>query len=139
MRDTFALARGSTPQARAKSTILAVTFFGRQPPPQPPKSVVELLMSGSKPSSATSARRPKPDANLGRYLDAQRAREMQAALADRLAGEYARALEGANRQERHSAALMVAEAYDEARFLTEIELDLMVAAKVVRISDCTHC
>ena len=34
---------------------------------------------------------------------------------------------------------MVAEAYDEARSLTEIELDLMVAAKVIRISDCTEC
>lgn len=33
---------------------------------------------------------------------------------------------------------MVAEAYDEARSLTEIELDLMVAAKVIRISDCTE-
>jgi transposase len=34
---------------------------------------------------------------------------------------------------------MVAEAYDEARSLTQIELDLMVAAKVIRISDCTEC
>ena len=33
---------------------------------------------------------------------------------------------------------MVAEAYDEARSLTQIELDLMVAAKVIRISDCTE-
>ena len=50
-----------------------------------------------------------------------------------------RALEGANRQQRHSAAVVVAEAYDEARSLAEIELDLMVAAKVIRISDCTEC
>ena len=34
---------------------------------------------------------------------------------------------------------MVAEAYDEARSLTEIELDLMIAAKVIRISDCAEC
>ena len=34
---------------------------------------------------------------------------------------------------------MVAEAYDEARSLTQIELDLMVAAKVIRISDSTEC
>ena len=34
---------------------------------------------------------------------------------------------------------MVAEAYDEARSLTQIELDLMAAAKVIRISDCTDC
>ena len=34
---------------------------------------------------------------------------------------------------------MVAEAYDEARSMTAIELDLMVAAKVIRISDCTEC
>jgi hypothetical protein len=33
---------------------------------------------------------------------------------------------------------MVAEAYDEARSLTQIELDLMVAAKVIRIPDCTE-
>ena len=115
-----------------------MNFFGRQPPPQP-KSVVELLMTGSKPSIVTSARRPKPDATLGRYLDAQRARERQAALANRLAGESPRAPEGANRQQRHAAAVIVAEAYDEARSLTEIELDLMVAAKVIRISDCTEC
>jgi transposase len=34
---------------------------------------------------------------------------------------------------------MVAEAYDEARSMTAIELNLMVAAKVIRISDCTEC
>jgi len=33
---------------------------------------------------------------------------------------------------------MVAEAYDEARSLTQIELALMVAAKVIRIPDCTE-
>jgi transposase len=33
---------------------------------------------------------------------------------------------------------MVAEAYDDARSLTQIELDLMVAAKVIRIPDCTE-
>jgi transposase len=115
------------------------TFFGRQPQPLPrPKSVVELLGIPSITSTATSERRPKPDPALGRYLDAQRARETQAALADRFAGEYARALEGANSEERHAAAVMVAEAYDEARSLTQIELDLMVAAKVIRIPGCTE-
>jgi hypothetical protein len=59
-------------------------------------------------------------------------------LADRFAGEYARALEGANSEERHAAAVTVAEAYDEARSLTQIELALMVAAKVIRIPDCTE-
>jgi hypothetical protein len=33
---------------------------------------------------------------------------------------------------------MVAEAYEEARSLTQIELDLMVAAKLIRIPDCTE-
>ena len=35
-------------------------------------------------------------------------------------------------QERRAAAVIVAEAYEEARFLGQIELDLMVAAKVIR-------
>jgi hypothetical protein len=96
-------------------------------------------MKGSIPSTATSARKPKPDAALGRYLDAKRAREGQAALADQFAGEYARALEDANSQERHAAAVIVAEAYEEARSLTQVELDLMVAAKVIRVSDRTEC
>jgi hypothetical protein len=92
-------------------------------------------MKGSIPSTATSARKPKPDAALGRYLDAKRAREGQAALADQFAGEYARALEDADSQERHAAAVIVAEAYEEARSLAQVELDLMVAAKVIRVSD----
>jgi hypothetical protein len=82
--------------------------------------VVELLGKPSMSSTAIGAR----------YLEAQRARETQAALADRFAGEYARALEGANSQERHAAALIIAEAYDEAWSLARIELNLMVAAKV---------
>jgi hypothetical protein len=55
-----------------------------------------------------------------------------------LAGEYARALEGANSQERHAGAVLVAEAYEEICSLTQIELDLMVAAKVIRRSDLTE-
>jgi hypothetical protein len=95
-------------------------------------------MTGSKPSTATSTREPTSDAALGRYLDAQRARETQAALADHFAGEYARALEGANSQERYAAAIAISEAYEEAGSLTQIELDLMVAANVIAVSDCTE-
>jgi len=112
-----------------------VTLFGRQ---RQPKSVVELLRSRSIPSTATSAPKPAPDAALGRYLDAQRARETQAALADHFAGEYARALEGASSQERYGAAIALAEAYEEAGSLAQLELDLMVAAKVIGVSDCTE-
>ena len=43
---------------------------------------------------------------------------------------------GASSQERHEAAVIVAEAYEEARSLTQIELDLM--AKVIRVSDRTE-
>ena len=114
-----------------------MTFFRRQPQPKS-QSVFELLMKGSIPVAAMSACRPEPYAALRRYLDAQRARETQAALADQFAGEYARALEGANSQERHAAAIIVAEAYEEARSLTQIELDLMVAAKVIRVSGRTE-
>jgi hypothetical protein len=95
-------------------------------------------MKESIPGAAMSARHPESYAALRRYLDAQRARETQAALADQFAGEYARALEGADSQERHAAAVMVAEAYEEARSLTQIELDLMVAAKVVRVTERTE-
>jgi hypothetical protein len=110
----------------------AVTFLMRQPKPQ---GVFELLMQGSKPTAVVNARRPESDAALRRYLDARRAREAQTALADEFAGEYARTLEGANSQERHAAAVLVAEAYEEACSLTQIELDLMVAAKVIRGPD----
>jgi hypothetical protein len=112
-----------------------VTLFGRR---RQPKSVVELLRTRSIPTTSTSAQKPTPDPALGRYLDAQRARETQAALADRFASDYARALDGANSQERCVAALAIAEAYEEARSLIQIELDLMVAAKVIGVSDCTE-
>jgi hypothetical protein len=112
-----------------------VTLFGRR---RQPKSVVELLRTRSIPTTSTSAQKPTPDPALGRYLYTQRARETQAALADHLAGEYARALEGANSQERYAAAIAIAEAYEEARSLTQIELDLMVAAKVIGVSDSTE-
>jgi hypothetical protein len=126
----------STAQAQGKCTIFAVTPIWRQ---RQPKSVVELLRTGSTTkNTATSAQKPTPDPALGRYLDAQRARETQAALADHLAGEYARALEGADSQERYAAAIAIAEAYEEARSLTQIELDLMVSAKVIGVSDCTE-
>jgi hypothetical protein len=113
----------------------AVTFLRRQPKSQ---GVFELLMKASKPTAVVNARRPEPDAALRRYLDARRARETQTELADELAGEYARALEGANSQERHAAAVLVGEAYEEVCSLTQIELDLMVAAKVIRHSDSTE-
>jgi hypothetical protein len=114
----------------------AVTFLRRQPKPQ---GVFELLMKGSNRTAVVSAaRRPESDAALRRYLDARRARETQTALADEFTGEYVRALEGANSQERHAAAVLVAEAYEEACSLTQIELDLMVAAKVIRASDSTE-
>ena len=113
----------------------AVTFLRRQPKPQ---GVFELLMKGCKPTAVVSPRRPESDGALRRYLDARRARETQTALADELAGEYARALEGANSQERHAGAVLVAEAYEEICSLTQIELDLMVAAKVIRRYDLTE-
>ena len=47
----------------------------------------------------------------------------------------AEVLEGANSQERYAAAVIVAEAYDEARSLNQIELELMVAENVIRIAD----
>ena len=47
----------------------------------------------------------------------------------------AEVLEGANSQERYAAAAIVAEAYDEARSLNQIELELMVAENVIRIAD----
>jgi hypothetical protein len=100
--------------------------------------VVELLRRRSIPTTATSTPKPAPDAALGRYLDAQRARETQAALADHFAGEYARALEHANSHERYGAAIALAEAYEEARSLAQIELDLMVAANVIVVSDCAE-
>jgi hypothetical protein len=112
-----------------------VTLFGRR---RQPKSVVELLRTGSIPTTSTSAQKPTLDPALEKYLDAQRARETQAALADRFAGDYARALDGANSQERYAAAIAIAEAYEEACSLTQIELDLRVAAKVIGVSDCTE-
>jgi hypothetical protein len=111
----------------------AVTPFGRR---RQPKSVVELLKTGSIASTGYSAQQPMPDPALGRYLDAQRARETQAALADHLAGEYARALEDVNSKERYAAAIATAVAYEEACSLSQIELDLMVAAKVIGVPDC---
>jgi hypothetical protein len=128
----FAEVRQTGPEALVAN---AVTFFRRQPKPQ---GVFELLMKGCKPTAVVSARRPESDAALRRYLDARRARERQTALADELAGEYARALKGANSQERHAAAVLVAEAYEEICSLTQIELDLTVAAKVIRHSDSTE-
>jgi hypothetical protein len=77
------------------------------------------------------------DEALRRYRDARRARQDQAELADQFASEYAEVLVGANSQERHAAAIIVAEAYDEARSLAQIELKLMaVAEMIVRIPDC---
>lgn len=112
-----------------------VTFLRRQPQMPPPKSVVELLTKTSIPSTATSERCPELDEALGRFLDAQRARETQAELADQFAREYVEVVVGANSQERHAAAITIAEAYDEARSLTQIELDLMVAEMIIRIPD----
>jgi hypothetical protein len=114
----------------------AVTLFGRR---RQPKSVVELLKTGPIVSTATNAQKPTPDPALESYLDAQRARETQAALADHLAGEYARALEDVNSKERYAAAIATAVAYEEARSLTQIELDLMVAAKFIGVADCPEC
>jgi hypothetical protein len=78
------------------------------------------------------------DEALGRYRDARRARQDQAELADQFASEYVETLVGANSLERHAAAVVVAEEYEEARSLAQIELDLMVAAKVTRVSDRTE-
>lgn len=75
---------------------------------------------------------------MRRFRDARRARQAQAELADQFAGEYVEVLVGAQSQERRAAAVIVAEAYEEARFLAQIELDLMVAAKVIGVSDCTE-
>ena len=111
-----------------------MTILRRQPQPRP-KSVVELLAEVSIPSTANSERCPELDEALGRFLDAQRARERQAELADQFASEYRDVLVGANSQERHAAAITIAEAYDEARSLTQIELDLMAAEMVIRIPD----
>jgi hypothetical protein len=111
-----------------------VTFLRRQPQPSP-KSVVELLAEASEPSTANRERCPELDETLGRFLDAQRAREAQAELADQFASEYEDVLVGANSQERHAAAITIAEAYDEARSLAQIELDLMVAEMIIRIPD----
>jgi hypothetical protein len=111
-----------------------VTFLRRQLKP-PPKSVFELLARTSIPSTATSKRCPELDEALGRFRDAQRARQAQAELADQFASEYVEVLVGANSQERHAAAITIAEAYDEARSLTQTELDLMVAEMIIRIPD----
>ena len=114
----------------------AVTFLRRQPKS---KGVFELLMKGSKPTAVVSPNAVQNKyAALRRYLHARRARETQTALADEMTGEYARALEGVNSQERHAAAELVAEAYEKICSLTQIELDLMVAAKVIRRSDSTE-
>jgi hypothetical protein len=72
-----------------------VTFLRRQLQPQPPKSVVELLAKTSIPSTATRECCPELDEALGRFREAQRARETQAELADRFASEYVDALVGA--------------------------------------------
>jgi hypothetical protein len=129
----FAEVRQTGPEALVAKE---VTLLRRQP-----KSlgVFELLTKGSKPTAVVSPeRRPESDAALRSYLDARRARETQTELADELAGEYARAFEGANSQERHAAAVLVAEAYKEACSLTQIELDLMVQARAIRGSDSTE-
>jgi hypothetical protein len=111
-----------------------VSFLRRQLKPQP-KSVVELLAKTSIPSTATSERCPELDEALRRYLDARIARGSQVELADQFASEYVEVLVDANSQERHAAALTIAEAYDEARSLTQIELDLMMAEMIIRIPD----
>ena len=72
---------------------------------------------------------------MRRFRDARRPRQNQAELADQFVGEYVEVLVGAQSQERHAAAVIVAEAYEEARFLAQIELDLMMGAKVIRDSD----
>jgi Arc/MetJ family transcription regulator len=128
----FAEVRQTGPEALVAN---AVTFLRRQPKSQ---GVFEMLMKGSKPTAVVSACRPELEAALRRYLDARRARETQTALADEMTAEFARALEGANSQERHAAAELVAEAYEKICSLTQIELDLMVAAKVIRRSDFTE-
>jgi hypothetical protein len=118
----------------ANVRFFVVTILRRQPQPRQ-KSVVELLAEVSIPSTANSERCRELDEALGRFLDAQRARERQAELADQFAGEYVDVLVGANSQERYAAAITIAEAYDEARSLTQIELDLMVAEMIIRIPD----
>ena len=97
--------------------------------------MVELLARTSIPSTATSERCPELDEALGRFLDARRARHTQAELADQFASEYVEVLVDANSQERHAAAITIAEAYDEARSLAQIELDLMMAEMIIRIPD----
>jgi hypothetical protein len=111
-----------------------MTFLRRQPQPRP-KSVVELLAAASILSTANSERCPELDEALERFLDAQRARERQAELADQFAREYVDVLVGANSHERYAAAITIAEAYDEAHSLTQIELELMVAEMIIRIPD----
>jgi hypothetical protein len=109
-----------------------VTFFKRQLQPRP-NGVVELLGVELVRRAAPIDRCPASDEAVGRYRDARRARQNQAEQADQFASEYVEVLVGANSQERHAAAIVVAEAYEEARSLAEIELDLM--AKVIRVSD----
>jgi hypothetical protein len=112
-----------------------VTFLKRQVQPRP-NGVVELLGVELVRSAAPIDRCPASDEAVGRYRDARRARQDQAELADQFASEYVVVLVGANSQERHAAAVVVAEAYEEARSLAEIELDLM--AKVIRVSGRTE-
>jgi hypothetical protein len=117
--------------------IFAVPSLKRQFQPRP-KGVVELLGVALVRSAAPIDRCPESDEALRRYRDARRARQNQAELADQFAGEYVEVLGGASSQELHAAAVVVAEAYEEARSLAQIELDLMVAAKVTRVSDRTE-
>jgi sugar phosphate isomerase/epimerase len=109
-----------------------MTFLKRQLQPRA-NGVVELLGVELVRSAAPIDRCPESDEALRRYRDARRARQNQAELADQFASEYVVVLVGANSQERHAAAVIVAEAYEEARSLAQIELDLM--AKVLRVSD----
>ena len=110
-----------------------VTYFRRRPQPQP-KSVIELLGKPSLSTAATSERCPELDEALRRFLEAQRAREVQSEQAHQLASKFVRV--DANSHERHAAAKTIAGAYDKARSLTQIELDLMVAEMIIRIRDC---
>jgi hypothetical protein len=97
--------------------------------------VVELLGVAPVRSTAPIDHCPELDEAMRRFRGARRARQAQAELADQFAGEYVEVLVGAQSQERCAAAVVVAEAYEEARFLAQIELDLMVAGKVIRDSD----
>jgi hypothetical protein len=109
-----------------------ITYLRRRSKPQP-KSVIELLGKPSVSTAATSERCRELDEALRRFLEAQRARETQAEQAHHLASKFVRV--DANSQERRAAAKTIAGAYDKARSLTQIELDLMVAEMIVRIPD----